>query len=761
MPLHGFFPSFAGGLLGPALHGRLDIGKYDVGLRVASNVFILTSGGFSNRMGTEFVAEVIDSTKTSVLVPFQPTVDQTYVIELGDLVGRIVQAGGVVVEAADTITGITQANPGVVTCGTHGIVNDRRVFISGITTGPTELNGRTFVAKNVTATTLELEDMWGTAVDTSALTAWSAGGTVEELFQFVSPYTEIEAEAMKHAQSADTLYMAHRSHPSKKLQRTASTTWPITDLVFDPQNAAPTGVAVVSKNAGTITYTYVVSSVDVNGIESFQSTSGSDTTSEDLDNAGAENVVTWVAAAGAVEYRVYRELNGIFGFVGFTDALTFTDDNIAPDTTDTPVQSFTDLQATDEYPGAVGIYQQRLALGSTNNLPEDIWESRIGDYENFTKSRITKATDRLHFSINGNFLQHIHHIMPIREMLVLTNAGEWSVAGVDGVLTPGKEVITQHGYAGASVVSPLVVNDSVLYVERFGNVIRDLRYAFETDGYQGNELSIFVPDLFRGRTVRDWTYAKSPFSIIWLVMSDGDLLSLTYHREHQVWAWAEHDVGGVVETITSVEESGVSAVYMTVKRTINSQTKRYIERMGGREFTAVEDGYFVDAGITYSGASTTSITGLEHLLGETVVALADGEVVGALTVAANGVVTLANAAVKAHVGKSYISDAETLPPNFDIKGKGKSRGLPQKVNKVQVQVERTRGISTGPNVAKLQAWRQPRDPLGLHIVPPIVDELINVHVDPLWTRDGTVYIRQSDPLPMTVLAVAPDMTVGT
>lgn len=81
------------------------------------------------------------------------------------------------------ITGITAANSGVITTAAHGLAINDRVYISGITTGPTALNGNFYLVNTVPlATTLTLKTEAGVPVNTTAMPAWAAGGTVKLAF---------------------------------------------------------------------------------------------------------------------------------------------------------------------------------------------------------------------------------------------------------------------------------------------------------------------------------------------------------------------------------------------------------------------------------------------------------------------------------------------------------------------------------------------------------------------------------------------------
>lgn len=679
MPIKGFQPSFAGGVLGPGLHGRVDLAKYDIGLKQGKNIFIHTHGGFSNRAGFEYICDVDDATYRHRLIPFERDDETNYVLDYGENTMRVINGGALV----------------------------------------------------------------------------ESGGSPVSV---VSPYSASQVQEMDYEQSIDVMYIASRDVAPNKLEHVSATSWSHSTMTFNPTAASPTGVTVVSKNTGSETYEYVVTSVDDAGQESFASTAGSDATSELLNKDGAENVVTWTAAAGADHYRIFRKRGGVYGYVGFSESLSFTDDNISPDITITPPVNCTLFQSSGDYPSKVTLTHQRLIFGGTDNDPEDVWGSRAGDYENFTRSKVVKADDRFEAGLSGRSINSVRGLVGLRDLIAFGAHGEFSLSD-EGVISATSPSVVPYGQTGSNGVKPLLVNESALFVERGGNVVRDLKYAFEQNGYSGNELSILAYQFFEGKSVVDWAFAQRPFNLIWVVMDDGSLLSMTYKREHQVWAWTEHDLDGVVESVASITESGKDAVYIIVKKTINSVERRMILRLHDRDFTSIEDAFFVDYGITYDGTAATTITGLSHLEGETVVALADGNVIEGLTVS-SGQVTLAKAASKVHVGVSYQGIGETLPPAIDLKGAGTSRGRDINVPKVGVQVEKTRGIKLGQSEDDLQEHIQVEGPDLASSIDDFTGYL-EVNVTPGWVADGgTVVMVQDYPLPMTVLAVVPEIAIG-
>jgi len=572
-----------------------------------------------------------------------------------------------------------------------------------------------------------------------------------------TPYASTDIMDVDFVQSVDVMYLAHPSYYPQKMSRTGATSYTFADIEVDPTLAAPSsGLTLTPSNTEGRDWSYVISSV-ANGVESFPSTPLETTDGPDLTTSGRKNTLTWTAVPAAESYNVYRKRGGSYGFVGYTEDTEFVDDNISPDLTTAPYEAADLFGSAGNYPGVVTLFQQRLIFANSTSQPETLWMSQVGDFENFSKSKILRDTDRIEFDLTGQSLNRVKWLIQLRELLAFASTGEWSITGPDGGLPATNIAQTQYGYSGAGDVKPIVAEDTALFVDRTGRGVRDLRYAFEQDGYAGNDLTIFAYHYFEGRTITSWAYQKNPYYIVWVVLDNGKLLSFTYKREHQVWAWAEQVIDGEVEDVAVIPEGDEDALYLIIKRTINGSTKRYVERLASRQWTDVKDAIFVDCSITYDSTATTTITGLTHLEGETVSALADGNVVEGLTVA-SGSVTLPEAASKVHVGLPYMAEIETLPPPIQLQDVGAARGRPIKASRVWFQVEETRGIKAGPARDKLTEWVQTSVDLAAEI--PVYTGTLELRMYPDWNREGTIVVRQDYPLPMTVLGISPDYSIG-
>lgn len=249
--------------MSPRLYSRSSTSEYGKALETAENVVLTPHGPVRRRNGTKFIAEVKDSSAEVRLVRYQFSTTQAFILEFGNQYIRFFKDQGQVVETALNITGITQANPGVITSASHNLSNDDQVYITGIV-GMTELNNSTlpYVVKNSTTNTFTLEDLQGNAIDTTSYTAYSSGGTIQRIYEITSPYTTAQVDDINYVQFGTALYIVHPDVSPRKLTRSSDTSWTIEEVEFLPpptyeSGYESTGVTVTPGNTtGTgITFT--------------------------------------------------------------------------------------------------------------------------------------------------------------------------------------------------------------------------------------------------------------------------------------------------------------------------------------------------------------------------------------------------------------------------------------------------------------------------------------------------------------------------
>jgi hypothetical protein len=220
--------SFTAGEISPRLEGQITLEKYRQGLSTLTNMICMPHGGVTRRPGTEFLGEVKNSAAKARLIPFQFKTSDTYILEFGPETMRVYRNGlQVLTGSAKTITAVTQASPGVLTSATHGFSDGDEIYITGVG-GMTQLNDRNFIVANATANTFTLKDLFGVAINTTAFTAFTSGGTADKIYQISTPYVEADLFNLRYAQSADTMYIVHPSYDIRILTRTGSAAWTLT-----------------------------------------------------------------------------------------------------------------------------------------------------------------------------------------------------------------------------------------------------------------------------------------------------------------------------------------------------------------------------------------------------------------------------------------------------------------------------------------------------------------------------------------------------
>lgn len=364
--------------------------------------------------------------------------------------------------------------------------------------------------------------------------------------------------------------------------------------------------------ANNTLFTYVVTAVsDSTGAESLQSTPASATGG--TPTTANPNVIMWGAVAGAASYRIYKNVNGVFGFIGTSSTLSFFDDNIIADTSIQPPSEIPLFQSSDDWPAVVGYYQQRLLFANTVNQPQTVWASRVGSGYNFTQSTPVQDDDAFDFTIAGRQVQQVRALVDLGKLVIHTSNAEYVANGNQaGTLTPSEPGLVANGSSGSSHLTPVIIGNSDLFIQDGSTRLLDIRWNVQSFSYDGKDLTKYAADLFVGRTVVDMAWQKLPHSIVWCVLDNGQLIGMTYVREDELWAWHVHEsTNGDFENVCVVPEGSNQTVYCVVRRTIEGVTRRYIEQMALRECldqVLFSDSFFVDSGLVYDGRNGTSTT---------------------------------------------------------------------------------------------------------------------------------------------------------
>jgi len=596
-------------------------------------------------------------------------------------------------------------------------------------------------------------------VPTSPYPYGDGTGTAYEL---ATSYTTDEVLQLKWVQSADTLYIVSPDRTPKKLTRTDHDAWDLDNIGglgwtgsgWDSTHWPP----FLDINATTITL-----------------------------DAGATTGTGIALVASAALFDATHEGAYFAMHSGYVKVTTVTNSTNAVVTVINDLTAHTATadwyeSAWSDYrgwPTCVTFYEDRLCFSGTSSNPDRIEMSQTGEYENFKRGELdagdtAAASDGLAITLSSREVNAVRWMASTRKLLVGTSGAEWWIDGKDSSSAiDATELVRARNDSsyGSSSVAPVFIGNTVIFNQRLNKVVRAYSYDWETDQYSGRDITILAEHLTNFGYITEMAWQQTPHQIVWVIRSDGVLLGFTYMREQQVEGWHWHTAGGTdaeFESIACIEGENEDELWCIVKRTIDGSTVRYIERMaplvqigtgeGGSSDWALSDAFFVDSGLTYRGTAATIISGLDHLEGETVVALADGAVETDLTVS-SGAITLDTAASVVHIGLNYNSDLESLWPVVQDE-QGIAMGVAQRIAQLNLLLYKSSGGSYGPDSSNLVAidyndgdWDEGSS--GTYYS----GKTAELSVDGGYEGDPTPFIRQNEPLPLTVLAMIMEVEV--
>jgi hypothetical protein len=467
-----------------------------------------------------------------------------------------------------------------------------------------------------------------------------------------------------------------------------------------------------------------------------------------------------------------------------------------------------------EFPVSVGFFESRrvfggtvgalpsasipVAVGTKYGRPMTLLASSNRDYYDHDKRLVQHVSgEALEYALAMTQREEARHLVPRNRLIVLTNARAWHFGGTS---TDPLDFDSVNGRpvddVGSSHVTPVVVDGLVLFIRNKGFGARALVPVDGERPYQGRDISEQAKHLFIGsgasKRIREWCFQEDPWGVVWAVRGDGVMLTLTIAGDSI--GWARHETDGEYESICSVPEGEEDAVYVVVKRNINGADRRFIERFTSRVRRVLEDDdpprylaepaatdtdelyptdICVDCAFTYAGAPSLvlEVPEMSALNHKDVYVIAKGlPVLGPFRVqgspanidlgspealgqglddvpAANAVDSGGAPIFVARIGLLYTCDLETL----SIAG---ALDLRQKtIAEVGFELDNAKGVQAGQDFDHLDDWMQRQVSDSFEAID-AESTLLYTVVDNSWDKDARVVLRQSQPLPVTVTALA-------
>lgn len=433
------------------------------------------------------------------------------------------------------------------------------------------------------------------------------------------------------------------------------------------------------------------------------------------------------------------------------------------------------------FPRGLTIHNQRLVFFGSDFQPQTIWSSATGDFHNFRRG--VNDADGFTSSIAGDESSPIEWGISLGSGMVLgKQTEEWLCTSSDGQssISPTNFQAKKQSAYGSSGVDPIIVGPRLIFVQSGGRTLLDYQFAWDEQVFAALELNEISNHLTRGR-VKQLAYSRKPEQVVWVVTEDGKLLTMHYRREKEQIAWAYHPTpnpSGAEATVESVSvvngTSSVDHIYFAVKRTINGDTRRYIERIHMQTVLDVEEDdidevsrrklvTYLDCSKTAAGAYSAgdSVSGFSHLENETVSVYVDGAWHADKRVNGGAVVLDRAATESVMVGIDYSDNSQLIPFNIDIGSiNGTTVGKNVHLSEITVRLHQSSGIRhknhfSNSDTELLIGKIYDSSTLGSG-PPPVVNDVFMLCQSPRYTNDLRAEIRPLNGEPLNVLSLVLD-----
>ncbi len=804
--------NFTAGEFSPRLLGRVDVAKYNNALKTMENCYVLPHGGAQRRGGMHFVGHAKVTASGSEMMPngtFASNItgwtDKSvgtgsiaHATNLMNIVSSNTSNYGWAEEQITTVKGQRYVLGFVIGTGAINLqignssggeqVYTSTAFAAGTHTMEfTAQSTDTYIGfKHTTSATHTLDTVTLKTGDydkkirlvpfefstTQAyilefgdqyLRVYKDNGQVRDggkPVEVATPYLEADLYDLKFCQSADTLYIAHRGHAPRKLTRSSHTAWTLTTITFSGAPSSFAGSA--DEYPGCVTFfeerLYWAGSND-NPQTIWASKSG-DFENMAVGSGAADDAIEFALAASQVnviQWLVGSSSGLLVGTVGGEFSLSGGSAPVTPTNVQvTPQTRYGSNNVSPIEAGRAVLYIQRAGT-KLRELAFNL------DVDGLVAPDLTILSEHI---TTGGILDMAYQKEPdtlvwlVRADGTLVNVTyerdqnviAWGKHPVGGFF--GNVTITVTDYANIAVGTTLTFTKSDGTQVTFTSEAAGGSAPSATNGWRPNASNNATADnMFTAINAHaDFTVANPAANVVTIEETAHKVGYLTIESSDTTRLAVTDESNAVVESVACIPSvDGLSdEVWISVKRTVNQTTKRFIEYLN--------PDISVDSGLTYSGAAATTFSGLEHLEGERVQILAGTAtrkgVYPDATVTDGAVSITGNGRTHAYIGLGFDTKITTLSPEFELQGGGSTVGLQKSWNRVQVNVYETVGLTINNQDI---IFRITSDLLDN---PPAVftgiKDITQLGWDP---EDLELTIEQTQGLPMTILNITGELTV--
>jgi len=733
------FSSFSSGVISQRMLGNTHLKAYEAALSDALNFIIGLYGYATARPGTKYVYGAKSNSVKSYLIPFKYDNETSYMLEFTTNTIRFFKDQAVILNLGSpyevTTTYAVADLPNLrytqsydtiyLVCPGYPPKQLQRITDTNWTFGNIAFDEPAWLDENQTTTTLAFTAVTGTGVTCTASAATFVSTDVGRHIRFKAGEDDTDA-VLYDAPGSSQIYF---------------------EIPFFPKTSADVEVFRIEDTGAATQLTY---NAGVLGADEFKIT--------------AQKIE--IAAALTGEKLLVQRKNtgsGKWGYALITaytssTQVTVTVINELGGTNASVMWRLGAWSDTTGYPEAIGFIGQRLWFGNTNSAPNRLWGSAIQDFLNFAPDNDLKkgdVSDDTSIDVTIDGINIINWLSPTNVMLV-GGEGLKSIGKGGALITPSTISVLPEEATVTKNIAPVTTKNDTIFSDRQGKFLYAAGFNFQNDAYTTTQLNVLSDQLFESSQISKIEFTQNPTPIVWTLRDDGKLVATTYNKEFGINASVLQSIGGTsveVESIAAIPRGAESELWMVVKRTINGSTKRYIEVLSPHFYLDDKtSSIFFDSALTYSGVSATTITGLNHLEGETVSVIGNGAV-QTDKVVSGGSITLDSAVTTATIGLDYTRYITTVPLDSG-KMSGPAKGSIMRAKEVIVDFFETDGTYIQINDEESQEINFRNSTLIGSEANELFTGIKTIPVFNQHAKELTVTLLQTYGLPCTVRSIA-------
>ena len=562
------FGNFTMGELDPKLEGRVDMQGYFNGLKRARNVICSVQGNATKRQGTKYLATTKWINEPVKLMPFEHSDNDTYMIECGDYYMRFFTDGAVVATSGTTpyelvspyatgdVSEINYVNSADTTYIVHPDYPPQKLIRTAPTNwtiGTVAFDPPPFRDENTSSTTITPTATTGSV----GLTA-SVSGTFN--VQQVGGHIMLSGPDTREGNinAGDEFVGTIITDNLDELTYTIEGTWVGTITLQRSYDQGTTWVDVLSYTEN-VAYQLTNEKDDVYWRIGFKT--------GDRTSGNADCTIAKVGEYGYVQITDYIDSTIVSGTV----------QRELPSTNATTNWSESSWSPYRGYPQTVTFFEQRLVFGGNEAEPQRIWGSKVDDYENFETG--LGDSDSYAYQLASTKINKIRWMVPGEVMYVGTLGSEWKFGNRTTPTTPSYVDAKSQSTDGSANIQAIRAGNFVFFIQRGGTILRTMVYDYRNENYPTYDLSKKAEHLMEPG-VKAMAYATRPDSILYMVMNDGSLVTVTMRTtiDSPIYAFQKWDTSGCFDDISVISGSDRDEVWVSVKRLVNGVNVYYIEQ---------------------------------------------------------------------------------------------------------------------------------------------------------------------------------------